>query len=153
MITKDTPIFDEISLSHVFKKIYENSEYKKTKIDNILDKVKDLIENIADASIMLPIIKEVLEISVRNDEQLVKLAGIIQRILDKSDNKNNNFDINLILPQEEKTKLLEESRINNDGLSNEEIDEKLKHLDEMVKEAKTHIKQNEKTKISNVGNK
>ena len=47
--------------------------------------VTPLIKNVADASMMVPLIKEYLEVSVKNDEHLVRLASIVQRLLIAAD--------------------------------------------------------------------
>src|SRR3990167_7716372 len=81
----DTKIFDDVSLADICRVVYLNSNYKKNKIDNIIEKVKPLLQNVADVSIVLPILKEVLDISVKNDEQMVKLAAIVSRLLDTNE--------------------------------------------------------------------
>lgn len=149
MIDKDTPIFDNVSLSDIFKKIYANSEDKKDKINSILDSVKDLIGTLADASIMLPMIKEVLEISVKNDEQLVKMSQVIQRILDKNE-VNKITGIEDLISDEEKTKLIKESQKEGNILEGKSMDERLNDLNNMVSDAKTFIRENEKKSIAKV---
>lgn len=149
MIDKDTPIFDNVSLSDIFKKIYANSEDKKDKINSILDSVKDLIGTLADASIMLPMIKEVLEISVKNDEQLVKMSQVIQRILDKNE-VNKITGIEDLISDEEKTKLIKESQKDSSILEGKSMDERLNDLNNMVSDAKTFIRENEKKSIAKV---
>jgi hypothetical protein len=144
MIDKDSKIFDDKSLSDVFRDIYNNSKDKQTKIDNIVNSAKDVIKDISSASLLLPIIKEILEISVKNDEQLVKLAAIIQKILDKKEIQGG-LDIESILPIEEKRQLLLVG--NNGGLTEEEIDDKIKQLSTMVEKAKKHIKEEEKKAV------
>lgn len=148
MIDKDTQMFDSISLSDVFRKIYNNSEYKKSRIDGLLDTVRDLVGNVTDASLLLPMIKEVLEISVKNDEQLVKLAMIMQRLLDKNESSTIRT-IEDLLPEEEKQKLLKDNS-ENINIVPKEIDDKVEKLSVMIKNAKEEIKKTEKKNVDKV---
>ena len=51
----------------------------------------------------MPIIKEYLEVSVKNDEHLIKMAAIVQRAMVR----NNSDDSIGLLTEEEKKQLLE----------------------------------------------
>jgi len=148
MIDKDTKIFDDKSLSDVFRDIYNNSISKQVKIDTILDASKGVLKDVSSASLLLPIIKEILEISVKNDEQLVKLAAIIQKILDKKE-PQNEYDPEKILPMEEKRKILQASGLST-GMTEEEIDNKINDLSTMVERAKKQIKIEEKKAVDSV---
>ncbi len=63
-----------------------------------------MIRNMTDASMMVPLIKEYLEVSVKNDDNLVKLTAIVQRLL-VSSSKNTSADDGG-LSEEEKQQLL-----------------------------------------------
>ena len=76
----DTVIFDGKTSSDVFKEIYNNSKKKDKQINSLIAELKPLIQNIGDAPVVVPLIKEYLEIGVKNDEHLIKLATVIQRI-------------------------------------------------------------------------
>lgn len=76
----DVELFEGKNLSDLFKEIYDNSVTKKGQIKNLIEALYPLIQGIGDATLLVPLIKEYLEISVKNDEQLVKLAQIVQRI-------------------------------------------------------------------------
>jgi len=152
MIDKDTKIFDDKSLADVFRDIYNNSKDKQEKIDGVLDSVKGILKDVTSASILLPIIKEILEISVKNDEQLVKLATIIQKILDKKDAQDSS-DPEKLLSMEEKKQLLENSGLRDVGLTEEEIDKKIDTLSTMVVKAKDFIKKEEQKAVELVSEK
>lgn len=146
-LDKDTPIFDDVSLSDIIKKIYENSDDKSKTIDGILEKVSNLLKGVTDASMLLPLLKEILDVSVKNDEQLVKIAGIIQRLL-QVDGKGGGPDGNFnLLPESEKLQLLEEHR---DDIDVNEVDKQLKDLDDKVKSAKEIIKRGDKKLLAKV---
>lgn len=76
----DIVLFEGKTLSNLFQEIYENSTSKKQQIRDLIMSLTPLVEGVGDATLLVPLIKEYLEISVKNDEQLVKLAGIIQRM-------------------------------------------------------------------------
>jgi len=76
----DTIIFEGKTSSDVFKEIYSNSKKKDKQINSLIAELKPLIQNIGDAPVVVPLIKEYLEIGVKNDEHLIKMMAVIQRI-------------------------------------------------------------------------
>ncbi len=80
----DKELFDGKSFSSLLEDIYKNSRKKEIQINTLISELKPLIQNIGDATIIVPLIKEYLDVAVKNDEHLVKLAGVIQRIIAKS---------------------------------------------------------------------
>ena len=73
-------IFKGKKLSDLFEEIYNNSKETKSQVKGLIGELKPLIENIGDATLLVPMIKEYMEIGVKNDEHLIKLATVIQRI-------------------------------------------------------------------------
>ena len=76
----DKEIFKGKSLSDLFNEIYDNSKETRGQIKGLIGELKPLIENIGDATLLVPMIKEYMEIGVKNDEALIKLATIVQRL-------------------------------------------------------------------------
>tara|TARA_R100001015_G_C4576273_1_gene133504 strand:- start:225 stop:575 length:351 start_codon:yes stop_codon:yes gene_type:complete len=76
----DQIIFDGKTSSDVFKEIYSNSKKKDKQINALIAELKPLIQNIGDAPVVVPLIKEYLEVSVKNDEHLIKMMAVIQRL-------------------------------------------------------------------------
>ena len=76
----DKEIFNGKTLSDLFGEIHDNSTQTRTQIKALIGELKPLIENIGDATLIVPMIKEYMEIGVKNDEHLIKLATVIQRI-------------------------------------------------------------------------
>ena len=76
----DKEIFSGKTLSDLFAEIYDNSKETKGQVKALIGELKPLIENIGDATLIVPMIKEYMEIGVKNDEHLIKLATVIQRI-------------------------------------------------------------------------
>tara|TARA_R110002020_G_scaffold291940_1_gene507330 strand:+ start:28 stop:423 length:396 start_codon:yes stop_codon:yes gene_type:complete len=77
----DYEIFDGKSLSSLFKDIYDNTEYNRKQLDVLTKELVQFIKDGDTAVQIVPMIKEYLEINVKNDDQLVKLAGIVQRLI------------------------------------------------------------------------
>lgn len=91
----------------MLRDIYINNKKKETQINGLIDNLKPLIKNVSDASMMVPLIKEYLEVSVKNDEHLVRLASIVQRLLIAAD-KGEKDDLSL--SDAERTQLLSEAQ-------------------------------------------
>ena len=99
----DSIIFGDKKFSDILHEIYENQTKKKEQISSLISELKPLIQEIGDATLIVPLIKEYLEISVKNDEQLIKMATIIQRAV-----QNEVEDGNFGMTEEEKQQLLNE---------------------------------------------
>ena len=77
----DYEIFDGKTLSSLFKDIYENTEFNRKQLDVLTKELVQFIKDGDTAVQIVPMIKEYLEINVKNDDQLVKMAGIVQRLI------------------------------------------------------------------------
>ena len=118
----DKEIFKGKTLSDLFGEIYDNSKETKGQVRALIGELKPLIENIGDATLIVPMIKEYMEIGVKNDEHLIKLATVIQRIetaAAKGDG-NDMFDFSELQDLLEETEQIQEevdqvSEENDDG--------------------------------------
>ena len=79
-MANDYEIFEGKTLSDVFKDIYDNSKTNKQQLEVLMKEVVGFIKDGDTAVQIIPMLKDYLEINVKNDEQLVKLATIVQRI-------------------------------------------------------------------------
>ena len=100
----DYEIFDGKSLSSLFKDIYDNTEYNKKQLDILTKELVGFIKDGDTAVQLVPMIKEYLEINVKNDDQLVKMAGIVQRLI--STEQRAGAEEEFGLSEEEKNQLL-----------------------------------------------
>ena len=96
-------IFEGKTFQDLTKDIYENTTKRKTQIDLLISEIHGFITTIDDVVMVAPIIKEYMDTAVRNDEHLVKLAGVLQRIISKSQGDN---DESMLLSDEEKEELM-----------------------------------------------
>ena len=83
MKSKDE-IFEGKTFEDLTKDIYDNQKNKKLQLDLLIQEIHGMIQTIDDAVMVAPLIKELFDVAVKNDEHLVKLAGVIQRIIAKS---------------------------------------------------------------------
>jgi len=79
-------IFGQKSFSDILKNIYDNSKEKERQIKDLITGLKPLITDTQSALMVVPLIKEYLDVSVKNDDSLIKMAGIIQRAMANSKN-------------------------------------------------------------------
>ena len=101
---KDFNIFGDKKFSDLSQEIYENSKLKKTQIDLLIQEVHGYIQGIEDIAIVGPVLKELFDVAVKNDDNLLKLATVIQRIM------NKQFDLTedtSLLSDEEKQELMD----------------------------------------------
>tara|TARA_R110000803_G_scaffold141589_2_gene208018 strand:+ start:275 stop:628 length:354 start_codon:yes stop_codon:yes gene_type:complete len=80
----DSVVFGNKKFSDILSEIYDNQKTKQQQIGGLISELKPLIKDIGDATLIVPLIKEYMEIGVRNDEQLIKMSTIIQRVLNNS---------------------------------------------------------------------
>lgn len=88
----DKEIFKGKTLSTLFEEIYNNSAEKDTQIKALISQLTEIIESPGDATLIVPLIKDYLEASIKNSEHLIKMAAIIQRLENSSPESSDMFD-------------------------------------------------------------
>ena len=73
-------LFDDKSFSDLLKEIHSNQNKKKKQLASLIAELKPLVQTLGDATVVVPLIKEYMEISVKNDDSLIKMAAIVQRL-------------------------------------------------------------------------
>ena len=76
----DQILFDDKSFSDLLKEIHKNQSKKAKQLASLIAELRPLITSLGDATVVVPLIKEYMEISVKNDDQLIKMAAIVQRL-------------------------------------------------------------------------
>jgi len=99
----DIKIFGDKNFSDLSQEIYENNKLKKTQIDLLIQEVHGYIQGIEDIAIVGPIIKELMDVGIKNDDNLVKLATLYQRIMSKQTVDESDVGF---LSEEEKEQLM-----------------------------------------------
>jgi hypothetical protein len=90
-------LFDDKSFSDLLKEIHGNQKKKAKQLASLIAELRPLVQTLGDATVVVPLIKEYMEISVKNDDQLVKMAAIVQRL---STGNANSGDGGLLTEEE-----------------------------------------------------
>ena len=90
-------LFDDKSFSDLLKEIHGNQKKKAKQLASLIAELRPLVQSLGDATVVVPLIKEYMDISVKNDDSLLKMAAIIQRL---SSGTSNNGDGGLLTDDE-----------------------------------------------------
>jgi hypothetical protein len=96
-------IFGKKKFSDLLEEIYTNQKRREAQVTALISELKPMVTDIGDATLIVPLIKEYMEIGVKNDDALIKMATLVQRALNSS-----SEDGGLGISDEEKAQLLEE---------------------------------------------
>ena len=117
----DVTVFDGMSLSDLFKKIHKNNKDIDKQIGDFIDTLKPMATaNAGSATMLMPTVKDLIDVNVKNNEQLIKMAAIAQRAANINANSGTDLinmdEINALLEeqksvQEQGQKLLEQTPI------------------------------------------
>jgi hypothetical protein len=99
----DKVIFGKKKFSNILEEIYDNQKKKDKQINALINELKPMIEEIGDATLLVPLIKEYLEMGIKNDDLLIRMAALAQRALN-----SESTDAGLGISDEEKQQLLGE---------------------------------------------
>ncbi len=90
-------LFDDKSFGDLLKEIHSNQKKKAKQLASLIAELRPLVQSLGDATVVVPLIKEYMEISVKNDDQLIKMAAIVQRL---SSSTANSGDGGLLTTEE-----------------------------------------------------
>jgi len=99
----DKVIFGKKKFGDLLEEIYNNQKRREAQVTALISELKPMVSDIGDATLIVPLIKEYMEIGVKNDDALIKMATLVQRALN-----NTSEDGSLGISDEEKAQLLEE---------------------------------------------
>jgi len=102
---KDIKLYRGTTFADVLKEIHTNQKNKEEELKTLIGNLKPLINTAGDAVIIVPLIKDYLNTSVKNDENLIKMATIVQRVIAAN---SKGDDGELKFSDEEKEQLLNE---------------------------------------------
>jgi hypothetical protein len=126
-MTFDTEIFDGKTLADLFSDIYKNTDKKREQINQFVASFVKLIKTPEDAAVLGPVIKDFLDVNVKNDEHLVRLAQIAQRLVTVSTKGASMGDM---LSEDEKMQLLNNIKTDFETViaEQEDLDGKLQNV-------------------------
>ena len=117
----DVTVFDGMSLSDLFKKIHKNNKDIDKQIGEFIETMKPMATSNAGSAVMLmPTVKDLIDVNVKNNEQLIKMAAIAQRAATVNASAGTDLidmdEINALLEeqkavQEQGQKLLEQTPV------------------------------------------
>lgn len=96
-------IFNGKTLSDLFEDIYDNTRRKRDQLDELLKSLIPYLKNVSDIEVIGPLVKDLMEVKVKNDESLIKMGQIAQRTM--KDVSSANTD-KFLISEEEKEQLL-----------------------------------------------
>ena len=99
----DKIVFGKKKFSDILEEIYTNQQKKDKQVTTLINELKPMMEDIGDATLIVPLIKEYMEIGVKNDDLLIKMAALAQRAMN-----SENGESALGISDEEKQQLLDE---------------------------------------------
>jgi hypothetical protein len=115
----DVTIFGNTSLSDLFKQIHKNNKDIDKQIGEFIDTMKPMATSNAGSAVMLmPTVKDLIDVNVKNNEQLIKMAAIAQRAVSSNSSSTDSLidmsEIEALLSeqknvQEQGKKLLEQA--------------------------------------------
>jgi len=100
---KNDELFKGTSFADLMSDVYHNSKKKDRQINQLIAQLQPLIRNASDATVIVPLIKEYLDVAVKNDDHLVKLTAIVQRFIST---KQTIDGVDGLLSDEEKQQLM-----------------------------------------------
>ena len=128
-MSTDYELFKGKSLSSLFEDIYNNSKHNKHQLEVLVKEVTSFIKDGDMAVQLIPMIKEYLEINVKNDEQLVKLAGIVQRIIANENKGGSEEEFGLSEAEKEQLMGAIEDAATDLQSHSDEIEEDMKRIE------------------------
>ena len=102
---KDIEIFEGKTFSSLVRDIYTNSSHKKDQINQLIKDLHGMIKDVGGATVVAPMIKDYLDVAIKNDDQLVKLSAVLQRVINGGSSAEETGEFGL--SEAEKEQLLE----------------------------------------------
>jgi predicted transcriptional regulator YheO len=140
---KNDEIFKGTSFADLMSDVYHNSKKKDRQMNQLIASLQPLIKNASDATVVMPLIKDILDVSIKNDDHLVKLTAIVQRYISTTQTISG---ADSLLSDTEKQQLLQIAQ----NTFSEELDteiDKMTQEEEIIKqkidEVKNKLKDNE----------
>jgi hypothetical protein len=127
-------LFKGVKFSDLMSDVYHNSKKKDRQISQLISQLQPLIRNASDATVIVPLIKEYLEVGVKNDDHLVKLTAIAQRYISTNQTIQGSDSL---LSDEEKEELLK--------MADSDLDADLEKLNNEMQNIKQNVVKSLKT--------
>lgn len=134
---KNEELFKGTTFADLMSDVYHNSKKKDRQISQLIAQLQPLIRNASDATIIVPLIKEYLDVAVKNDDHLVKLTAIVQRYIST---KQTIAGADSLLSDDEKMQLIRMAESTLETELTDEIED-LRKMDLQEQSLQSKIKQ------------
>jgi hypothetical protein len=101
---KNDELFKGTSFADLMSEVYHNSKKKDRQMNQLIASLQPLIKNASDATVVMPLIKDILDVAIKNDDHIVKLTAIVQRYIST---KQTISGADSLLSDDEKKQLLQ----------------------------------------------
>ena len=133
----DTEIFEGKTFSSLVKDIYFNSNNKKEQINQLIKDLRSMVKDVGSATVIAPMIKDYIDVGIKNDDQLVKLSAVLQRFILGTSGSAEDGGVSGGLSEAEKEELLSNVKKEIDDLEKTEklIEKQEKKIEKNIKES------------------
>lgn len=118
-------VFDGKSLQDLLEEIHKSTIDKHTLIRGIILDIKTHIKSMDDLVCLAPILKDYIDVLIRNDEHLIKIGTIVQRIISAENYSKGGGSVEDLLSEHEKDALI--------SIARSDVEKELESLNEHVK--------------------
>ncbi len=129
----DTEIFKGKTFSSLVKDIYFNSNHKKEQINQLIKDLREMVKDIGSATVIAPMIKDYIDVGVKNDDQLVKLSAVLTRFINGTSTSSDEVGTGMLTDSEK------EELLNNVKKELNDLEEKSASIDKQIKQTKDGI--------------
>ena len=116
----DIEIFKGKTFSSLVKDIYFNSNHKKDQINQLIKDLREMVKDVGSATVIAPMIKDYIDVGIKNDDQLVKLSAVLQRFIAGTSGSVDDGSVGGGLSEAEKEELLNNVKKELDDLEHQE---------------------------------
>ena len=129
------PLFKGKTFSDLLGDIYENQQSKKKNISGLIEEMRKLVTKPSDVITIGPIITQLIEASITNDDHLIKIANIAQKLVLANTKKVGDEGW---LSEDDKKQLLNEIEITARSIESN-TDDKIEDLEFEIESLKESI--------------
>jgi len=135
----DAEIFEGKTFSSLAREIYTNSTHKREQINQLIKDLRDMVKDVGSATVVAPMIKDYIDVGVKNDDQLIKLSAVLQRLINGSSGSDSEGGGGLQLSEAEKEELLDsvKDELSEMGKTTNKIEKELGSLEKKTTEVES----------------
>ena len=130
-MSTDFELFPGKNLSGLFKDIYDNQQNKKQRISELISEMRNVIRHAGDMAVIVPILKDLIDSSIRNDESLIKMSAIAQRIIGAAQKSEGDTGFLSDIEKEQLLRQLDETILQVADEQDVKVDELTNEIEEL----------------------